>query len=84
MHLHEVELVARGYTGLGQNGLSLDRDLLLPDFAEPSKRVWPPYETPLGVLVAEAVAAGIRGMPDPRRWEEGLPSARRKASGDQT
>jgi hypothetical protein len=45
--LHEVELTARGYSDLGQHGLSLDRDMVLPDFADPSKKVWPPYEVPL-------------------------------------
>jgi len=40
--------VARGFTALGQGWLSLDRDLLLPDFAQPAKRAWPPYEVPLG------------------------------------
>jgi hypothetical protein len=31
--------LARGYTALGQHGLSLDRDLVLPDFVTPSQKV---------------------------------------------
>jgi hypothetical protein len=54
-HLYEVELVARGYSDLGQQGLSLDRDLVLPDFAEPSKRVWPPHEVPWNVRYIESL-----------------------------
>ena len=43
----------RGCTALGQGWLSLDRDLMLPDIAQPAKRAWPPHEVPLGVLLAE-------------------------------
>ena len=32
--------MARGYTALGQGWLSLDRGLLLPDFADPAKKAW--------------------------------------------
>ena len=37
-YLYEVELMARGYTALGLGWLSLDLDLVLPDFAEPAKK----------------------------------------------
>jgi hypothetical protein len=37
-YLYEVEFVARGYPALGQRWLSLDRDLVLPDFADPAKK----------------------------------------------
>ena len=42
-------MTARRYTNLGQNGLSLDRDLVLPDFVTPSQKLWPPYEMPPGL-----------------------------------
>jgi hypothetical protein len=63
-YLHEVELTARGYSDLGQHGLWLDRELVLPDFSNPSKRAWPPYEVPLAAQVAESIQRNIRASPE--------------------
>src|SRR5262249_17454986 len=68
--LYETELVARGYTHLGQHGLSLDRDLVLPDFVTPSQKIWPPYEVPLSVRAAESMQAMFQRMPRPGSQEE--------------
>src|SRR5262245_44176621 len=78
--LYEVELTARRYTHLGQNGLSLDRDLVLPDFVTPSQKAWPPYEVPLAVQVARDVQRMFTAMPtpgSPAYWE-----ARRNAAAE--
>jgi hypothetical protein len=48
-HLLATELVARGITGVGWQGLTLDRGLVLPDFSDPNRRSWPPYEIPLAI-----------------------------------
>jgi hypothetical protein len=64
-HLYEVELLARGYSDLGQQGLSLDRDMVLPNFAEPTEKAWPPHETPLAVQVAQSVLALVQRLPPP-------------------
>jgi hypothetical protein len=62
LYLYEVELTARGYSDLGQHGLSLDRDMVLPDFADPSKKVWPPYEVQFGPNLVIALAdVDVRG-----------------------
>jgi hypothetical protein len=40
-----VEAAARGFTHLdGENYLTLGRDMILPDWSNPEKRIWPPYE----------------------------------------
>jgi hypothetical protein len=40
-----VEAFARGFTHLdGENHLTLVRDMILPDWSNPEKRIWPPYE----------------------------------------
>jgi hypothetical protein len=51
--LLSVECSARGVSGLGPQHLSLDRHLLLPDFNKPGAKAWPPFELPLGVLLAD-------------------------------
>jgi hypothetical protein len=43
-YLLEVELHARGLKCIGYNRFSLDKDLVLPDFDDPSKKLWPPLE----------------------------------------
>ena len=35
---------------------TLDRGLVLPDFNQPGKNAWPPYEVPFAVQVALALA----------------------------
>ena len=45
----------RGWDHIGAPGLLLDRDLVLSDFDDPSKKAWPPYEVPLAVQVAQAM-----------------------------
>jgi hypothetical protein len=43
-----VEAAARGFTHLdGRNHLTLTRDMILPDWSHPEKRIWPPYENTL-------------------------------------
>jgi len=81
LHLYEVELTARGYINLGPHGLSLDRDLVLPDFVTPSQKIWPPYEVPLAVQMAQNVQRIFAAMPlpgSPEYWE-----ARRNAAREQ-
>jgi hypothetical protein len=40
-----VEAYARGFTHLdGENHLTLVRDMILPDWSNPEKRIWPPLE----------------------------------------
>ena len=51
---------ARGYTALGQGWLSLDRDLVLPDFANPARKACPPYGVPLGAQIAMSMGASVR------------------------
>src|SRR5262249_40141784 len=50
-----TECEARGVTGFKSPEFSLDRGLVLPDFNEPGKKAWPPYEVPLAVQVALAM-----------------------------
>jgi hypothetical protein len=38
---------------------SLDGALVLPDFGNPDRRTWPPYEVPFSVQYAESVAAFV-------------------------
>jgi hypothetical protein len=52
-----TELVARRVTGVGHSGLTLDGGVVLPDFTNPEKRAWPPYEVPFSVQYAESIAA---------------------------
>ena len=43
-----VEAAARGFTHLdGRDHLTLTRDMILPDWFHPEKRIWPPYENTL-------------------------------------
>ena len=39
--LQSVELAARGIAGIGHNQFSVVRDLVLPDFDDPSRKLWP-------------------------------------------
>jgi hypothetical protein len=40
-----VEAAARGFTHLdGMNHLTLTRAMVLPDWRNPEKRIWPPYD----------------------------------------
>ena len=48
-----VECAARGVSGFGPQDLSLDRNLVLPDFNKRGARAWPPFELPLGALLAQ-------------------------------
>ena len=50
-----VECAARGVTGFGPQDLSLERQLVLPDFERRGQKSWPPYEVPLAVQVALAM-----------------------------
>jgi hypothetical protein len=57
-----VEVEARGLNGGSIGGqfdtlLSLNKDLVLPDFADPTgtKKAWPPHEIPLGAQLAQAM-----------------------------
>jgi hypothetical protein len=52
-----TELVARGVTGVGHSGQTLDGGVVLPDFTNPEKRAWPPHEVPWSVQYAESIAA---------------------------
>jgi hypothetical protein len=52
-----TELVARGVISVGHSGLTLDGGVVLPDFTNPEKRAWPPYEVPWSVQHAETIAA---------------------------
>jgi hypothetical protein len=65
LRLFEVENVARNFEGFGQHGLTLDRDLVLPDFDDPCKKLWPPYEVPWGVQYVESMLAQLQRRPPP-------------------
>ena len=54
-----TELVARGVISAGHSGLTLDGGVVLPDFTNPEKRAWPPYEVPWSVQYAESIAAFV-------------------------
>jgi hypothetical protein len=54
-----VEMSWPGADG-ADNGLLLDRDLVLPDFHDPSKKAWPPYEVPLSMQIAMSMGASVR------------------------
>jgi hypothetical protein len=41
-----TECEARGVTGFNSTAYSLDRGVVLPDFTQPGKNAWPPYEPP--------------------------------------
>ena len=74
--------MARGYTALGQGWLSLDRDLVLPDFVTPSQKVCPPYEVPLAAQVVQNVQRIFAAMPHPgslEYWEARRNAAREQA-----
>jgi hypothetical protein len=47
--LLEVELTARNVAAIGDRVLSLDRDLVLPNWSDPTQKAWPPFELPLAV-----------------------------------
>lgn len=55
-HLLPVECAARGMASLYPPEATLDRGLVLPDFNQPGKNAWPPYEVPFAVQVALALA----------------------------
>jgi hypothetical protein len=55
--LREVELVARNLRGFTQGEPPISKELRLPDWEQSNKLAWPPPQTPLGVLVAQSMAA---------------------------
>jgi hypothetical protein len=71
----EVELAARGITGVGLGGHSLMKDVKLPDFGEPAKLAWPPPTVPLGVLMAQSMTVPPGPGPD---WHRELEERDRK------
>ena len=66
-YLLTVEMAARGITGIGRHGLSIMKDLTLPDFSEPTKLAWPPPTVPLAVQIA--TSAIHRPHPGANWWQ---------------
>ena len=55
-----VEAAARGFTHLdGMNHLTLTRAMVLPDWRNPEKRIWPPYD---GAPDPDEAASRPRGL----------------------
>ena len=69
--IQSVELAARGIDAIGHNQYSVVRDLVLPDFDDPTRKLWPLSE-PTPQLTAFA------GCPGPRRATPptGMPGSR--------
>jgi hypothetical protein len=67
-----AELVARGLFSFTRDSPSLTRDLVLPDFVESCKALWPPRVVPAAVLVAETVATIHDGRRYSSAWPEML------------
>jgi len=70
--LLSAELVARGLTEFSRDQPSLTRDLVLPDFVESCKALWPPRVVPAAVLLAETVATIHDGRRYSSAWPEML------------
>jgi hypothetical protein len=74
-YLLTVEMAARGITGIGRHGLSIMKDLTLPDFSEPTKLAWPPPTVPLAVQIATSAIHGPH--PGANWWQVAEEEARR-------
>jgi hypothetical protein len=57
--LREVELVARNLERFTRDEPSITNELKLPDWGQPAKLAWPRPQTPLGVLVSQAMAPAV-------------------------
>ncbi len=65
LHLLGAELCARHLEGFNRDSPPIGRDLVLPDWVESNRALWPPREIPASVLLAESIAATKHGWIQP-------------------
>jgi hypothetical protein len=80
--LNKVELVARGLERLTVNQPSILENCQLPDWEHSDRKVWPPQQPPLGVLVAASMVFANDGRYGPN-WFEANKARRAEIERDQ-